>query len=232
MSDSPVIAAETPAEKKARKLAEQDQRIANAINEAATMLAAAAEDAEVQELLAPRGYDTATITDAITTLQEPAQAAFNARQVAIGALTSASAALTTAATQERQDFTDYREIARSAFPAQADKQVLGLVGKAPEDLEKFLTLAQASYAAGKKAPYTAKLTVRGYSPTAIDAELAGLKGVTNLAKARAIAAGAAQKATETRDKAAKALAAWMVEFRKVAKRTLRGHPDLLAKLGM
>jgi hypothetical protein len=232
MSDSPVSAAETPVEKKARKLAEQDQKIANAINEAATMMTAAAEDADLQALLAPRGYDTAAITAAITTLQEPAQAAFNARQVAIGALSSASAALATAEDQERKDFSDYREIARTVFPAPTDKQALGLNGAAPRDLEKFLTLAQASYAAGKKAPYTAKLTVRGYSPATIDAELAGLKGVASLAKARAISAGAAQKATATRDKAAKALAAWMSEFRKVAKRTLRGRPDLLAKLGM
>lgn len=232
MSDSPVSAAETPSEKKVRTLAEQDQKIANAINEAATMMGAAAEDADLQSLLAPRGYDTAAITAATTSLQEPAQAAFNARQVAIGSLSSASAALATAEAQERKDFADYREIARAAFPSPADKQTLGLNGAAPRDLEKFLALAQASYAAGRKAPYTAKLTLRGYSPTAIDGELAGLKGVANLAKARAIAAGAAQKATETRDTAAKALAAWVSEFRKVAKRTLRERPDLLAKLGM
>jgi hypothetical protein len=120
----------------------------------------------------------------------------------------------------------------AAAPSTADKLALVLNGTAPADLEKFLTAAQASYAAGKKAPYTAKLTLRGYAPAAIDGELAGLKGVANLARARDIAAGAALKATTSRDTTAKALAAWVGEFRKVAKRTLRTRPDLLAKLGL
>lgn len=60
----------------------------------------------------------------------------------------------------------------------------------------------------------------------------GLKGVANLAKAAANAKGAAKKATETRDAAAKALKTWTGEFRKVAKRTLRSRPDLVVALGL
>jgi hypothetical protein len=222
----------TAAQKKALKRAEQDQKIANAIAEAATLIDVAGSDAEILALLTVRGYDAAALTDALATKHYPAQTAFEARQTAMGAVDSANAALTAVEGQERKDFADYREIARKAYPSAADQIALGLRGTTPADLQKFLTLATASYGAGKKAPYTAKLTVRGYSPAAIDGELAGLKGVASLLKARDIAVGAALKATSTRDAAAKALADWVGEFKKVARRTLRGHPDLLAKLGL
>ena len=224
------ISPPAPATAKARKLAQQDQKIANAIGEAFTLLSAAAADTEILALLTPRGYDAAALTGALATLQAPAQAAYDARQIAIGAAASANSALAAAEKQERTDFADYREIARATFPLPDDQDALGLKGIAPADLEKFLTAAQASYGAGKKAPYTAKLTLRGYAPAAIDAELAGLKGVASFAKARDLAEGAAQRATTVRNTAAKALADWVSEFRTVAKRTLRTRPDLLAKL--
>lgn len=182
--------------------------------------------------MTPRGYGAAVLEEALTTKHAPAQAAFDARQVAIGILSGKLKALADTETQERKDYADYREIARAAFPAAADRLALGLNGTAPKDLDKFLTTATASYGAGKKAPYSAKLTARGYSPALIDAELAGLKGVANLAKAAANAKGAAKKATDTRDAAAKALKEWTAEFRKVARRTLRSRPNLLTALGL
>lgn len=215
---------------KTRKKAEQDQEMANAISASAKLMHTALDNPEILELLAPRGYDSAALEEALETKHEPAQAAFDARQVAMGRLASRMKSLAETEATERRDFADYREIARTCFPAAADRLALGLNGTAPKDLEKFLTTAKASYGTGKKAPYTGKLTVRGYSPSLIDAELEGLKAVANLAKAAANAKGEAKKATETRDKAAKALAGWTAEFRKVAKRTLRGRPDLLAAL--
>lgn len=204
--------------------------MANAISEAAKLIRTALDNPEILELMAPRGYDSAALEEALETKYEPAQAAFDARQVSMGLLAGRMKVLAETEAIERRDFADYREIARTCFPAAADRLALGLNGGAPKDLEKFLTTATASYGAGKKAPYTAKLTVRGYSPTMIDAELEGLKAIGNLAKAAANAKGEAKKATETRDKAAKALAGWVWEFRKVAKRTLRSRPDLLTAL--
>jgi hypothetical protein len=221
-----------PEDKKARKKAEQDQAMANAISASSKLIETALDNAEILALLAPRGYDIAALDDALTTKYAPAQAGFDARQVAMGILSSSNIALAATEAQERKDFADYREIARASFPLPADRLALGLNGTAPTDLDKFLTVATASYGAGKKAPYTAKLTLRGYAPASIDAELQGLKGVTSLAKAAANAKGAAEKATATRDKAAKALKDWTAEFRKVAKRTLRGRTDLLAALDL
>lgn len=221
-----------PEDQKVRQRAEQDQKMANAISAASKWIETARDNAEIQALLAPRGYDVAVLEEALVTKYEPAQKAFEARQVAMGVLTSANSALAAAEAQERKDYADYREIARVSFPLAADHVALGLNGKAPADTEKFLTTAIASYSAGKKAPYTAKLTVRGYAPAAIEAELQGLKAVGNFAKAAKNAKGAAEKATITRNAAAKALKEWTAEFRKVAKRTLRGRPDLLAALEM
>jgi hypothetical protein len=219
-----------PVDAKTRKKAEQNQELANEISAASKLIETALANAEILAFLAPRGYDLAALDDTLATKVAPAQAGFDARQVAMGIQSSATKALADTEAQERKDYADYREIARSCFPTAADRLALGLNGTTPTDLEKFLTTATASYGAGKKAPYTAKLTLRGYAPASIDAELMGLKGVGNFAKAAANAKGAAKKATDTRDAAAKALASWTAEFRKVAKRTLRGRADLLAAL--
>ena len=56
--------------------------------------------------------------------------------------------------------------------------------------------------------------------------------MSDLSKTQAITAGAAQKATDTRDKAYKALKAWVSKFRRIAKRALRENPDLTAKLDL
>lgn len=217
---------------KTRRKAEQDQKLANDISAAAKLIETALDNAEILELLTPRGYDAAALEDALTTKHAPAQAAFDARQVALGVLSSANQMSGDTARQERKDFADYREIARKRFPAAADRVALGLNGATPSDLEKFLTTATASYNAGKKAPYTAGLSQRGYTPAAIDVELQGLKAVASFAKAAAIAKGAAEKAMGAREAAAKDLKTWVSEFRVVAKRTLRNRPDLLAALGI
>lgn len=202
----------------------------NDISAALTMMETARDDADIQALLSPKGYAVADLDDALENLQAPAQAAYNARQTALGVAKRSTENLTKMDAEERKDFADYRETARAVFTNKTDWTSLGLNGVAPKDLQKFLTAAQASYAAGKTAAYTAGLTKRGYSPAAIEAQLAGIKSVSDLSKTQAIAVGAAQKATDTRDKAAKALKAWVSEFRKIAKRALRQNPDLLAKL--
>ena len=222
---------ETPAEKKTRKVAEQDQQMANDISAALTMMEAARDDADIQTLLAPRNYAVADLDDAITTKHAPAQAAYNARQTALGVAKRSIENLGKMEGEERKDFSDYREIARAVFTGAAERTALGLKGEVSKDLQKFLTAAKSSYTTGKSATYTAGLTKRGYSPAAIDAQLAGIKGVSDLSKTQVLAVGAAKKATETRDKAFKDLQAWTSEFRRIAKRVLRERPDLLGKLG-
>ena len=224
------ITPETPAEKKIRKNAEQDQQIANDLSGSLTMMETARDDTNIQTLLSPKGYAATEIDDAITNLQAPAQAAYNARQMAIGVAKRSTENLGKMENEERKDFADYRETARAVFTNKTDWTSIGLNGVAAKDLQKFLTDAKASYTAGKTAAYTAALTKRGYSPAAIDAQLAGIKSVSDLSKTQAIALGAAQKATATRDAAFKALKTWVSEFRKIAKRALRQHPDLAAML--
>ncbi len=231
MPDSPA-SNETPAEKKIRKLAEQDQQMANDISAALTMMEAARDDADIQALLGPRGYAVADLDEAITTKQDPAQAAYNARQTAMGVAKRATENLGKMEKEERKDLSDYREIARAVFTGKAEQTALGLKGEVSKDLQKFLTAAKSSYTTGKTAAYTVGLTKRGYSPAAIDAQLAGIKSVSDLSKNQLLAVGAAKKATDTRDKAAKVLKAWTSEFRKIAKRVLRERPDLLGKLSL
>ncbi len=223
----------SPAVAKTRqKRAEQDQAMANDISAALATLQTLRDDGEVSAVLAERGYDGAAADEAIATLHEPAQAAYEARAAAMAKADGTQDLLDAAAVTERKDFADYRETARAVFPASDAKVALGLNGRTPPDLQKFLTAAKASYAAGKKAPYAEKLARRGYTAARIDAELAGIKLVGDLSSAAASAAGAAKKATADRDVAFKALKAWMGEFRRIAKRALRERGDLLTKLGL
>ncbi len=215
-----------------RKLADQDQRLANDITAALTLMETARDGSELQEIISGLGYEPAALDEAITNLQEPAQAAFEARAAAMSKADTAQDRLAASLAEEQGDYTDYRETARAIFTDKADKAALGLNGSMPRDLQKFLTEAKSAYSAGKKAPYTESLTRRGYSPARLDAELAGLKLLGDLSAGSKRAAGAAQKATADRDKAAKSLKAWVSEFRRIAKRALRGRPDLLAALGL
>ncbi len=231
MPDSPILN-ETPAEKKIRKQAEQDQQMANDISAALTLMEAARDDAEIQTFIGGIGYAPADLATAITDFQEPAQAGYNARQTAMGVAKRSTENLGKMEAEERKDFSDYREIARAVYPTSAEQIALGLKGSTPQDLQKFLTAAKSSYAAGKTATYSAKLTKRGYSPAAIDAQLAGIKSVSDLSKTQLLAVGAAKKATDTRDKAFGLLKEWVSEFRKIAKRVLRTRPDLLGKLAL
>lgn len=215
-----------------RKQAEQDQQISNDISAALTLMETTRDDDDLQTVLAPMGYDVAALDEAIENLHGPAQGAYEARAAAMGKADSAQDLLDAAVATERKDFTDYREIARAIFTDPADKVALGLNGTLVKDLQKFLTAAKASYSAGKKAPYTEKLTKRGYSPARIDAELAGIKLAGDLSAGAKRAAGAAEKATKDRNGAYSSLKSWVSEFRRIAKRALRGRADLLTKLGM
>ena len=132
----------------------------------------------------------------------------------------------------RQDYVDFRETARAYFSAPADQSALGLKGKVPADLQKFITAAHASYEAGKAAAYTATLLQYGYPPATLDAALTALDNLTNDSADQSSAEGAAQTATGTRDTAHKNLMSWMSKFRRIAKVALRGQPGLRTKLAL
>lgn len=232
MPDNPPTPPPDPnAPKKPGKRSEQDKTIANYITESLQMLTTAKTDAEIAPLLSARGYDAAGIAPGLA-LQDTLDKAFQGRQTGSGGQLSATAAQTTAARNARSDYADFRGIARGCFTDNGARTALGATGDIPEDFQKFVTAAKASYVAGKKAEYTAKLTLRGYAPATLDGLVTALGTLTTTGDDQNVAAGQAQGSTAARDKAYDDLRAWMKEFKATARVALKKRHDLQTKLGL
>ena len=120
-SPEPVTAASEPKPKQPRSA--QDKIIAAYIADAKKFLKVASEDSEIRPILEAHGYDDAEFTTA-STLATAAAAAFEGRASGMGAQKLTGAALIAAIKAAREDYAAFREIARAAFPAEADR--LGL----------------------------------------------------------------------------------------------------------
>ncbi len=97
-------------------------------------------------------------------LQSAAQAAYNGRQKASGKKKEATAPAAAAEESARVTYSDFRETARALFAEEAGLAKLGLKGKAPADLQKFITAARASYSGANDEPYASRLAKRGFKP--------------------------------------------------------------------
>ena len=130
------------------------------------------------------------------------------------------------------DYAAFREIARAAFPADADRTSLSLRGDLPDDTGRFITLAETSYTAAGQDPHKTKLTKRGYPAARLTTLLAALTDLTSTGGDQDEALGDAIDDTDARDTAYNALKAYMKELKGTARGSLRGKNGLLAKLGL
>lgn len=220
-----------------RTRALQNQAISAYITDSLKTLNAALDTPEAAAKLATRGYSATSIQQGIT-LQAAALKAFKEQLPGIGADRTHTEQRQKKIAAAREDYTDFRGIARAAFPTQGDRVALGLTGDIPDDFGKFVTAGETSYATGKETPYTAKLTLRGYPPATLDALTADLAKLTepdlgedepapapdedddDLSDAQAVTA------------AYNALKDWMKEFKGVARVLFRKRPDLLRDMGL
>lgn len=150
--------------------ATQNKLIANYVVAAQTFLRTASTDAEIRPILEQHGYDGAEFA---------AGAGLDLRQEKLGGRENAQDELNLSADAARDTYAAFRAIARAAFPSQDDRVGLALTGDVPEDFQRFVTLAPTSYTNAGKAPYTAKITTRGYprraSPRCSETSQASLK---------------------------------------------------------
>ncbi|HEX7261633.1 MAG TPA: hypothetical protein VF258_07440 [Luteolibacter sp.] len=167
-----------------------------------------------------------------TTLVSTARSTLEDRAGGMGQQSLKTAELNAAIAQARNDYAQFREIARPSFPHQADRLALSLTGEVPEDTGRFVTLALASYGAAGKEPHATKLTRRGYSAGELSSLINTLYTLTGTSGSQDQAQGDAIGDTAARDAAYDALRAFMKELKGVAKGALRGKPALLAKLGL
>ena len=224
---SPSAAATTPTVH--RSVA--NQAIQNYIGDAETFIITVATDPEIHPVMEQHGYDGTELA-AGTALLQTAADAFGVRLTGVAGKTGKQDDLVTASNHAREDYAAFREIARAAFPAQADRIGLGLTGNVPQDLQKFITLAHTSYTNAKQDPWTTKMTTRNYAKARLDALNADLTALTGSESASNIAAGAAEEDTAARDTAYNALKEWIKEAHGVARGAFRKNAGALTKLNL
>lgn len=212
-----------------RTLSPQDKAMLAYITDSAVFIGVAGTDSEIRPLLESRGYDAADFALG-NTLVAAARKAVQTRADSMGEQSEATVLQLSADEQARDDYAQFRKIARASFTGQADRLALGLNGNVPKDLAQFITVAHASDTAAGLPPQADKATKRGYSPAVLAPLIAALDAFTVTAADQDEAQGDAIGDTAKRDAAYAALREFMKELKGVAKGTLRGQPGLLAKL--
>jgi hypothetical protein len=219
----------TPDTKRPRSA--QDKIIEAYITDSKKFLTVASGDSEIRPILEAHGYDDAEFAEG-NQLADAATAAFTGRATGMGRQKLSGDALAAAIKTARHDYAVFREIARAAFPAAADRTGLSLRGDMPDDTGRLITLAEASYTAAGQDPYKTKLTKRGYPAARLTTLLAQLDDLTSTGGEQDEALGDAIEDTTARDEAYNALKTFMKELKGTARGALRGKHGLLAKLGL
>lgn len=210
-------------EAEARSL--QDQEIQEAVTKNYALLQVCSTDPVLQPLLAQYGLDVPALESGGLLVQKTA-AAFNVRYTTMGNKKSAQRDLTKEATEARTEYACFRDIVRPMFPLVEDRTTLALRGDVPEDLESFITLAQASYENGKADAYTERLSARSYTPARLDELKSALDVLVAHSGARTKSKARATASTADRNAAFAAMSSFMRELKGVLKAILRKSPHL------
>ncbi len=224
---TPTLDSNEPSSKRPRSA--QDKIIEAYITDAKKFLKVASEDTEIRPILEAHGYDEEEFTTG-DALAKAASGAFANRASGMGQQKLTGAALIVAINTARDHYAAFREIARAACPAEADRVALTLKGEVPDDTGRFITTAETSYLAAGKQSYSAKLTKRGYPAARLATLLENLDDLTGTGGDQDSALGDAIEDTAERDAAYDALKTFMKELKGTARGALRKKPGLLAKL--
>ena len=209
-----------------REMAEQDRRISNAMDAIRTMITNIRLNPQIGELLAARGYDEMRLDEGLQLL-ETTGTSFNRRSAAITAQRIATASVNGNEKTARTVYADFRLTARGLFPNKETRSELALKGSVPEDRNEFLSIARNSINNARNEPYAARFSEFGYDGAMLDTINGKLDALTESNAAQNNTIIEAVQATKERDEAYAALAAWMKQFRKVAKAALRHDVELL-----
>ena len=140
------IAAATATTPKLRRTVE-DQAIEKYIRDAGNFLEEARLSPDISEALASHGYDGEELTWGME-LQDKAWNAFcAARGEATSDQQGSEVALNAKVDEARDEWMAFRLIARAAFTGLDARLELRVMGDVPEDLQRFINVAHAGYAA-------------------------------------------------------------------------------------
>ncbi len=228
------IAAATATTPKLRRTVE-DQAIEKYIRDAGHFLEEARLSPDISEALASAGYDGEELTWGME-LQEKSWNAFcSVRGEAPPDRGRGEADLNSKVEEARDEWTAFRLIARAAFTGLDARLELRVMGDVPEDLQRFINVAHAGYAAASENPYAKKLTKRGYTPEKVKALSATLDHLATLDGELDAADEVAESGpadAEERNATYIALKEYMKEIRGVSRAVFRKHPETLAKLSL
>lgn len=190
---------------------------------------------DIAERLYPYGMDDEQMAIGMA-LYEQAKSAMDAHKSSAnhGDVAAAEQSLKAGTDEARETFATFRGIARAAFTGLSDRLNLKLVGEPPDDLQRFINAAHASYMAAAREPYAEKLAKRGYTPEKLGAYCEELDALTQLGEDHAEAVGDSDQADSAahRDETYNAFKEFMKEFKGIAKTVFRKEPEQLAKLGL
>ncbi len=227
------IAAKTPNTPALHRTVE-DQAIENYIRDAERFLETARTNPDVAERLSVFGFDDEELSFGMG-LQDTAWKAFLAAHGEAPSERGGDAeALTGRVLEAREEFMDFRLVARAAFQNLSDRVNLRVVGDPPDDLQRFVTAAYAGYDAAAEEPYAAKLAKRGFPAAKLDALRRELDVLATMKAADEIADINEEDAPDTgeRDAAYRELKEYMKEIKGVSRAAFRKNPHALEKLGL
>lgn len=200
--------------------AAQDREIANDISQARLMIEETVNNPARLAKMALRAYGLPRLQEGLA-IQETAQAAYTARQEAMGIQQNKMADLHKAEKEARQTFVDFRATGRAVFADAGERTRLGLTGAIPRDLQQFITWARSSYGNANAGDVGPILEQYGFDGAAMAAAMAGLATLEKAYEEMRTAVANAKAATAQRDTAVKALRAWIKKYNAVAKIALR-----------
>ena len=192
---------------------------------------------DICEVLNRYGFDDETLSVGMA-LQGTAMQAYRASHAGSPPDRSAEE-LKAKITEARDDFEEFRLVARAVFLSMNDRANLRVMGDVPDDLQRFINMAHTAYMTAAQEPYVEKLSKRGYPAdrlTSLHEFLDALAWLDAAHEAAAeatdsgeAAAGAASGKAE-RDAAYNELKAFMKEIKGVTRAAFRKDPDTLTKL--
>ena len=212
----------------------EDQAIENYIRDSERLLEVARVNPDLAEKLAEYGFDDEELSYGMALQGAAWQAFCNLHGERPPERAGGIVELTNHVLAAREEFGDFRLVARAAFQSLSDRVNLRVIGDPLEDLQRFINAAYSGYEAAGQEPYSGKLAKRGFPKAKLDALCKSLDVLATLNVAGEIADGDGDGGPDTtdRDAAYIALKDYMKELKGVARAAFRKNPEALEKLGL
>lgn len=200
-----------PAPKAPRTHAEQDRGLTKYVVECEQVIAASKRDSALLAELARLGIDAAEIALG-EQLVATAQAKIAERQLGMGSSDGSHSDILAKQAIVSKRLSDFRAVARLAFPSAAAQKSLGVSGNKPKDRKEMISQLRTCLAAARIPMYSEGLARCSYDAAEIAAALAEVNALDQACAAQETAARDAKAATASRNEAIQELRTWRTRF--------------------